>query len=219
MERAVRPFLVPEQHPLYTILNNLFSSRITSNRTTFEEAGFYILDSRPRSFIHVARHPLLPGHLIKVYFDDDPRKKQNLSSWKWLVRRCVGAEKVRRAIVTYHASHFTVATKYIYRFPASTENHPACLLVTDMNLVSPAENRRAWKEKISRKHLEELYWIITAAKGSSYRPDNIAYTRDGKFAFIDTEYPGLGPDYHSIRPYLSRDMRLQWDEIVRKYSP
>jgi hypothetical protein len=84
-----------------------------------------------------------------------------------------------------------------------------------MNLTSKAQNLAAWKSLITGEHLKELYKIISYAKGSSYRPDNITYSVDGKFAFIDTEYPKAHPDYKSIRKYLSREMQAEWDKIVK----
>ena len=51
---------------------------------------------------------------------------------------------------------------------------------------------------------------MKACKGHSYRPDNILYTKTGKFGFIDTEYPHLEPDFEELLPYLSEEMREFW---------
>ena len=137
--------------------------------------------------------------------------------------RCIGAEKIRRVITKKNFTHFVVAEKYIYPLPAHPSppsnglytRHFAILLAEDMQLVPKSENLRAWKTVITREHLHELYTIMTAARGSSYRPDNICYTRNGKFAFIDTEYPSSGPDYTSIRPHLSPKMQRYWDRLIK----
>jgi hypothetical protein len=50
----------------------------------------------------------------------------------------------------------------------------------------------------------------------SSRPDNIALTKQGQFAFIDTEYSRYFHDYESIAPYLSRQMRQYWSNLVRR---
>ena len=62
--------------------------------------------------------------------------------------------------------------------------------------------------------MDELYAVIRRAGGASYRPDNIAMTTDGRFAFIDTEHPDSEHDYESIVPYLSSEMRRYWSNLV-----
>jgi hypothetical protein len=64
-----------------------------------------------------------------------------------------------------------------------------------------------------------LYTIISSAKGSSYRADNIWFNNEGKFCFIDTEYPNGGPDFAGIRPYLNPEMQNYWDYLVRRGGP
>lgn len=228
VKNEMRPYLIPPSHPMKDVLDVIFhSSRVTTNKDTFYQAGFRTISSRPRSYIRVARHSSLPGYLIKAYMDTELRKKENKASWKWLVKRCEGAHKVRSIIKKRHIQHFTVANKWIYPLPATPSpprdaghtRHLAILLVTNMHLVSSEMNEYAWAHHITEKHLDELYLIISYARGSSYRADNIAYTRSGTFAFIDTEYPGRGPDYHSIRKYLDPDMRQYWDKIIQNGGP
>ncbi len=224
IHKVIEPHLMPSNHPMKASLDEIFASgRVTKDKSTFLDAGFRIIASGPRSFIYVAKHTLLPKHLVKVYFDNILEKKWNRESWRWLVKRCQGAKKIQRIINNYKIKYFTVAKKWMYYLPydeklANNENrqeHLAILCVTDMQLASQKQNLRAWKEKITRAHLDELYIIITKANGSSYRPDNIAYTKNGNFAFIDTEYPNCKPDYDSIRAHLNPDMQSYWDALVQ----
>lgn len=224
IKKQMRPYLISSYHPMRAVLDSLFkSARVTQNATSFKEAGFITLSARPRSFVIVAKHPLLPGYLIKAYLDTEMRKKQKISSWEWLVKRCEGAEKVRQVIKKRKIKHFVVADKYLYPLPqnpsppmtAKYTRHLAALLVTDMDLAPDGINYHVWANSITHEQLNELYDIITYAKGSSYRPDNISYTNKGQFAFIDTEYPSRGPDYRSIRSFLNVSMRKYWDKIVR----
>ena len=223
--KRMRRFLLPLDHPMRAVLDHMcLASRITANKETFENAGFQILAAGPRSFIHVARHPDMPNYLVKVYFDTVLKDKYNKPSWEWLTLRCVGAQKVREIIQAKNIQHFVVPNKWIYCLPSEPSppigpkytRHFALLLVDDMDLVSEARNLFAWHTLITKKHLEELYTIVSRAKGSSYRPDNIAYTRSGKFAFIDTEYPSKGPDYRSIRKFLNPEMLDYWDRLVKR---
>jgi hypothetical protein len=225
IKKRMRPYVIPSTHPMKRTLDDIFyASRATLNEYNFAQAGFITKYSQPRSFIKVASHPLLPGYLVKVNLDSELRQKQDKPSWKWLVQRCEGAEKVRDIIDYKKIKHFTVAQKWLYPLPDNPSpppssqytRHLAILLVTDMNLVAEKQNFSAWKHYITKEHLDELYTIISYAKGSSYRPDNIWYTLTGEFAFIDTEYPGRGPDYKSIGGYLSANMKEYWNKLVKR---
>jgi hypothetical protein len=221
IRKRIQPHLISTRHPLKQQLDFLFSSRITNNVKRFHEAGFKTIAKQPRSFIRVAKHPLLPDHLIKVYLDTVVKKKRNRESWEWLSLRCEGANKIRAILKKYRIKHFSVPYKCLYCVPSdhspASKRHPVLLLVTDMKLVPSASNYHAWKNLVTKEHLDELYLIISHSKGSSYRPDNIAYTEEGKFAFIDTEYEALqlGPDYKKIRKHLSSSMLRYWDSLVK----
>lgn len=223
-KRKMAPYIISETHPLYSTLDAIFkTARVTQDETVFHGSGFKTICQRPRTFVRVASHPLLDGHLVKIYLDTELRKKQGRDSWEWFVKRCEGADKVRNVLVKKRVKYFVVADKWIYPLPENPAplvgsrytRHLAVLLVKNMNLVDDQKNLYAWSHYITKEHLNELYDIITYAKGSSYRPDNITYTKQGTFAFIDTEYPGRGPDYKSIRRYLNSSMRKYWDKLVK----
>jgi len=220
---AMRPYLLPTTHRLHCIMDSIFlKTRATTDEKSFRKAGFQIIAKGPRSFVCVAKHKKFPRYLVKVYLDDELQKKLNMQSWKWLVKRCKGAKKIRDIIRQNNFRHFVVPAKWIYCLPphpsppndAQHTRHLAILVVERMKLVSESKNLKAWKHKITREHLDELFEILRKAKGSSYRPDNIAYTTEGTFAFIDTEYPFAGPDFGRIRKYLNREMRNYWDRLV-----
>jgi hypothetical protein len=223
--KVMKPYLLPLKHTMHSVLDSIFlKERVTTDRATFYKAGFRTIAKGPRSYIRVAKHAELPRYLVKVYLDTVLKEKYHKESWKWLVRRCQGASKIRNIIRKYKIKYFVVPDKWIYCLPAEPSppndkqhtRHLALLLVTNMNLTSKSRNYHAWLHYITKKHLDELYVIISRAKGSSYRPDNIAYTKSGKFAFIDTEYPTQGPDFASIRPYLNQEMLNYWDDLVRQ---
>ncbi len=224
----IHPFLLPISHPLKSNLDAIFlSTRVTLNRTTFNDAGFTIRFSQSRSFIIVASHHLLPNHLVKVYLDSELRNKKNVPGWLWFVRRCEGAKKIRKVIKKNEFKYFSAPLKWLYPLPVEPAppqdpfytRHNFVLLVQDMQLTDSETNLRAWKTLITKAHLQELYVIISYANGSSYRADNIPYTKEGNFAFIDTEYPYRSPNFKNIRRYLSDEMRQYWDHLIRKGGP
>ncbi len=224
VKAKIRPYIIEDHHPMKAKLDEIFyKQRVTTNKKTFKKAGFKTLRQGPRSYVHVARHPLLSGYLVKAYMDDELREKRKRPSWHWLAKRCEGAKKIDEIIKSRKIRFFTVASKWIYPLPehpsppldSSHTRHYALLLAKDMNLVSKDANLHVWSHDITEAHLDELYAIISRAKGSSYRPDNISFTKQGVFAFIDTEYPSQGPDYKSIRPFLNSNMRDYWDQLVK----
>lgn len=223
IKKEMRPFIIGDNHPMKSRLDKIFfKSRAILDEESFIQAGFVPISIRHCTHVYVSKHSLLPGYLVKAYLDTEKRKKKNQESWKWLVKRCQGARDIQKVIKKKKIVHFTVARKWIYPFPskplppddAEHTRHFALLLVTDMDLVDPEYNLYAWQHLITKEHLDELFFIISHAKGSSYRPDNISYTKQGNFAFVDTEYPQKGPDFKSIRPYLNPEMLAYWDDLV-----
>ena len=228
MRRKIKTFLLPDAHPLKPALDAIFTAqRATVDDRTLTAAGFNILFSKSRSFIRVVRHPQLPGHLLKLNLDTEKHLKKGTPAWVWLTQRCQGAKQVREVIVKKQISHFQAPRKWLYPLPAEpsppadrvTHRQPVVLLVRNMQLVSLEQNLNAWKNKMDRHMLDELYIVISHAHGTSYRPDNIWLSRNGKFSFIDTEYPNNRPTFHGISSHLNPQNRLYWEKLVRRGGP
>ncbi len=221
-KRQMEEFLLPEDHPCKPYMDILFQNRtILKNLDNFELAGFQILYRQTRSKIKVAKHRLMPGYLVKVILDDELELKRNIPEWFWFTQRCIGAKKIRNSIDTHGFTLFAVPKKWIYPLP--WHNAPTrlgympkaiVLLVEDMRLYSHADSKIAWKVKMTKKHLDELYVILTEAGGASYRTDNIVYSQRGLFAFIDTEYPDIPADLSRIKRHLTEEMGNYWQALI-----
>lgn len=218
---STRPYLIPQDHPIYPILSQLFATRVTENTQTFEAAGFQILSVRSGSMIKVARHPLLPGYIIKVYLDDHVKLKENIPDWQWFVYRCQGAKRVANVIEKHHIKHFTVPKKWLFPLPGSTippadptyiRKHTV-LIAEEMPLIPSDENFHLWKQAITKDYLQELYIILTEASSVRSRPDNIHFLPDGRMAIIDTEYPFKKADKKTMIEYLSPEMQKYWKDL------
>jgi hypothetical protein len=213
--------ILPCDHPAGRLLETLFRrSYIIDNESAFLAAGFAVQRKQRRSLMRVATHPMLPGYVFKVFFMDErhcERKKRR--GWNGFARRCDQAERIRGVIHDRRIRHFRVPRKWLFNAP----HHPSCgpdeqpvVLVADFqDLVPKHENEHAWRHSITPGHLDELYAIIEGAGGVSSRPDNIALTRLGWFAFIDTDHSTNLHDYESIAPYLSWHMRQYWSSLTR----
>lgn len=223
MKKQMRPFLLPLNHPCKPILDRIFNrSRAIENELAFAQSGFETLLTTHASYLTVARHPCIPGYLFKVYLDSELRLKNERAGWEWLVDRCKGAQNVRKLIKKKRIRHFIVPDKYIYPLPAEPSpvllsgqpRQPILLLVTDMNLTSRLESVNAWKNKITKEHLDELYLILSHGYASAGLIDNIPYTESGKFACVDTEYVKRKINYRMARSFLSEEMKRYWDQLV-----
>lgn len=215
-------YILPANHWLKTELDGIFTEfDAQKDEDTFIEAGFKMICKRSSDMI-VAKHKLIPGYIIKIYLREDKPEQ----SWKWMSNRCEGAENVRNLIKRKNLKHFIVPDKWIYQLPDSFESkgqtslliqktNPACLVATRMNIISHDGSRRAWKEKITHSHLRELYCILSHGFASTYVHQNIPYTKEGKFACLDTEIPYRHHKYSKINHFLSPEMRIYWDILVK----
>ena len=227
IKKRMRPYLIPNNHPMKPVLDKLFSQRVTVSMEALLEHGFNIIDKRERSHVCVVSHPELQDHLLKLHFDYDSRRKRGKPSWYWLVQRCIGAQKIQKIIREYKVKHFICANKWIYPLPAHPSppknskyiRHLAVLCCTDMKLIPSEQNYYAWSHNITHEILDELYLLVTRGKGSSYRPDNIWFNHDGLICFIDTEYPDKGPDFESIKRFLNPKMLSYWEKIIKAGGP
>jgi hypothetical protein len=213
----MRSYLLPTSHPARDALGILFGRPdVIDNDSTFQAAGFEIRVKQSRSLMRVAAHPALPEYLFKVYFVDERlHEREKPRGWSGFARRCQNAERIYNIIRENGLQYFQVPRKWLFLLPAhhsacSPDDQPVILVAERQDLVSRAENEQAWLNAIAERHLDELHTIIQGAGGSSYRPDNIPMTKQGKFTFIDTEHAGDQPDYESIRQYLSSRMRQYW---------
>jgi hypothetical protein len=190
------------------------------HEAAFLEAGFKIRSKKPRSLMRIATHPALPGYIFKVFFvEEQGREREKPCGWKSFTVRCDQAERIRWVIHKQAFRHFRVPRKWLFHTPrhpsCSPDDQPAILVAEFADLVARDDNERAWRHSATESHLDELYAVLEGAGGVSSRPDNIAMTRQGWFAFIDTEYPPDLHDYESIAPYLSRQMRHYWSSLIR----
>ena len=220
MRYEMASHLLPLSHPMKPILDEIFSfSRVTKNLDTLQQAGFKILRLQASSFIVIAEHPRVKGYLFKIYPDSERRTRYDKPSWRWLLDRCIGAKRIRKIIAKNKIKHFTVPDKWIYPlppFPTQGVQHVVVLIAKKMHLVSGQETREAWMTQVTTQHLDELYTILKHGCGSNYLSGNIPYTKEGKFTFIDTEYPKRSITLSKIKPYIAPELHPYWDHLIGK---
>ena len=201
MRTRIIPYLLPLDHPAKTTLDFIFSqSRVLENEKSLLDAGFNVIAGpRPISYAIIAKHPSIPGFVFKLYLDCETRSRKKTPHWVWLTQRCAGARGIKKVIKRNNIRLFTVADKWLYVVPP----HPApsgpnpqhlILVATDMEPESVETSMVMWKTAITSKYLDELYLILKSGYGGQgvlSLPCNVPYTKQGKFAFIDTEDPRI----------------------------
>lgn len=222
IREQVNPYLMPLNHHMKPVLDDIFSrSRAIESLEALENAGFHTISK----FIAVARHPSVPGYLFKFYFDSEHRlRKEKRPGWARLVERCLGAKNIRKLISNEGIKEFIVPDKWIYPLPQhplpriqlDKEQQLIVLLVTEMDLVSSEECRQAWKTKITPRHLDELYCILSHGFASTYLIANVSYTKQGKFACLDTEFAQRKLHYDRVTHYLSDEMQQYWIQLIKQ---
>jgi hypothetical protein len=216
-------YMLPAESPLWRILPAIFfDPSILDTVQSFAEAGFITVSQRP-SGMCVAAHPRLDRYLVKAYI----RSKKIKPNWEWLVHRCWGASNIRELIDEKKLRHFVVPDKWIYPLVATpipahptrdeliAMQTPAALVVTDMELVGRIASRKAWKTRVTKRLIQELYCILSHGYSSCCLPSNIPFTRRGKFACIDTEHPQRPLPFQNVGRHLSPDMAEYFNSLVR----
>ncbi|MGZ3733228.1 MAG: hypothetical protein ACXU9U_05775, partial [Parachlamydiaceae bacterium] len=218
--KEVFPYLIVEEHPAKYFLDQLFAeSRFIESVESLEKAGFEIIFRQLNQGIYVVKHRKLPNYLLKLYLDSSPR-----TEWPLWVLRAKGARTIQKLIDKYFYSHcMKVPEKWIY--PISKEKRPLSddktypkdflLVVTDMRLASPQSNLIRYKESMTYARLRALYTMITEGGLSDSHTDNIPFSKDGKMAFIDTEYVNTWPVHLDwLTKYFSQVNTQYWNALI-----
>ena len=205
-------------------MESLFYKRsIIQDENSFKKAGFIIFRSQKYSFVKVARHPSLKGWVLKLYLlsENRCRSSNTMTGQDWLIRRCVGAAKIREFIQQNHIHYFAVPDKWLFELPKDPlfpEKRVFVVVETDMHVYSKAESREKWKTKCTTQHLDELFLLVKNGYGSPALPLNVPYTKMDKFAFIDTEFFNRTLNIPRLRMFFSPKMSHYWSRLISNVS-
>lgn len=219
---ATAPYLLPLDFPFKNVIDLLFATRVTQDIDSLTSAGFQVIAAQPRSFIHVVKHPAVPGYVFKIYLDSVLKEKEDIPGWKWFIYRCRGAEAIAKLIAKKKMTHLTVPKKWIYPLPeypnvpqGYNQKH-TILIAEEMPLVPMDINLALWNSALTKEHLKELYKVISKLASVRPRPDNVWFLPDGRLALIDTEYSNRKPDLGTIRSFLTPELKNYWDSLDKK---
>jgi len=221
------PHFIPENHPVKEKLDQIFLSsnkRILKDKKSLKKAKFKVIHHEKKKNPYVAKHPEIPGYLFKVYFDS----QKDIDDGRYYLYRIWGAHAIRQAINrNCFQEIFKVPRKWIYPIPLeAVPPQEGCispknfiLVVEDMDIYGWEKNLSKWKSKAMTPELLEAIYILLDEVGLSdtVYAFNLPFCKDGKLAFIDTEYHHDWPvDFMHLARYLCTSMKHYWISIIER---
>lgn len=221
----VSDYLIPNDHPAKKKLDTIFSrSRAIFDEAAMFAAGFDASPPQHHTHMIVAKHPELKGYVIKAYLDVQDYFEDKPEEHYW-IKRIIGVQYIRKSIDNHDYNYlFKVPQKWIYLLPDNPSpprkslRKNFILVAEDMELFDKAINDRLWgSERVNEDLLFALYQITTdVGLLDSAKPDNCAFSFDGKVAFVDTElYHKRKVKYSKLTPYLSPAMQSYWKKLTK----
>ena len=219
---AIEECLLPEDHPLYESLKDLFQDpKMFKSRKFLLQAGFHVSKRMHRDLM-VASHPALKGYLIKKFRDNISLKDQ-LENY---CQRINGARVLKEFIQLNQLQQIVVPQKWLYLLPShfadATTGENAYLLIVEKMPIDTAKKKIARKyQVIDRQTLKELCLVLYFFRGLDSTLLNMPFTSQNQIAFIDTEKWAEErhvPFLHQVMPYLNRKSQRSVLEVFDRLS-
>ncbi|HRD56089.1 MAG TPA: hypothetical protein PLC42_06805 [Parachlamydiaceae bacterium] len=218
------PFLLPEDSEMKQKLDAIFeNSRATLNSHSLIKAGFSTADHQKYSLIVVTRHKDFPGYIFKLYLDNEKYKPETRARYL-LTRRALGSSLIQKFIDEHDLGHmFQVPKKWIYLLPEVKKPLKKyayknfIVVEEEMDILEKHANKRAWKEKVTKEMLLNLYQIVKEiGLVDCVKIDNIPFATNGKITFVDTEaFTKERPvTLKRLKKSLSHSKRAFWERLI-----
>lgn len=219
--QALNPYFLPEDHPIKSTLDTLFSSKsVMTSKSTLKKAKFKIISSGRPIRALVIKHKKLKGYLLKAFVEEQPVTQE----WVNWCKRVDGSNYVRQAIYEYgYQDIMCVPHKWIYPLPVVKSNTKDkrgqtkffILVVEKMNIQKQEKNVAFWRSIAVKPALIDALYTMLQGVGlyDSVYTHNVPFTRDRKIAFVDTEHFHEWPvPFHKFNTHLSPAMQKYWKQ-------
>jgi len=199
LKRRMDPFLLSTESEEGRALAKICTGpEIFVDRETMKGAGFELLGSsgRQHSFqIMVARHPDLPGYVIKSFplLGDKVHPYKRLSGY---VKRCEQAKRLRDYARDHRFRYMNAVAKGIFQLPSNFTSERApdgkFLLVAEEAEHLSKKEAEQWLSRMPKRALKELLLFYRDFGLSDSSWYNHPVTRGHEILWIDTEHLGTG---------------------------
>lgn len=220
---TIRPYFLPENHPIRPKLDRLFTkTRVIQTPETFKKAGFKRFRPGRWSRVMASLNPDLPGYFIKAFADTELRIKNDWLKW---LHRIQGAEAIRACINAHrYRSIMSVPHKWIYPLPL----HPSppnssqylrknfILIADDMRILEHSQNNKMYRKKVTKELMDAIYTVYQeVGLYDSVYPFNVPFCKDGRLAFIDTEFHHRWPvPFHKLTSHFPAELQNYWQRLT-----
>ena len=209
-------YALPQTHPFKSTVNFLFADpNVLQDEISLSAAGFITHDIRKRNSMRVVSHPSVPGYLFKLFLRSETSRQRLAWQRDIFIDRCKSARILQKVIRINRMKHFVVPSKWLIEVK-TRGFHTYVLMVTKINVLNTKRSERAWKTRASSELLQELHTLLQKVQISPRLASNLPYTKEGKFAFIDTERRTY--DFDILLVYLSRKMQKYWSQLISSVS-
>lgn len=220
----VSPYLMPKKHPLKRRLNAMFSqARVLKGMKSLWLAGFTPAAPQKSTGVIVTKHKDMPGYIFKIYADNQRTVFRQPEYIDW-IGRASGAEYLRQEIAAAGwDDYFKAPKKWIYALPADpTGTHPHTqknfiLVEEDMEILSPKKNKEKWHSASVTAHFLNMLFHLLSTTGliDGSKPANIPFCKDGKIAFVDTQWHHQKPaGFHKLFRILPENLWHHWQSLI-----
>lgn len=223
----IAPYLIPETHPLYPALDEIFSGseRAIRSQETMKEAGFHVITKGHWSDTVIALHPKAPGFFFKLYTDD----QIHVNELHRLLGRIHGALFAEKIVDRHEWNHlFKVPRKWLYLVPDDPNPQPGILskrmvlVAEDMHILKRVDNYRKWKSsRLKKKLLKAVFQLLTEGGFSdSAFAFNLPFAHDGRIAIIDNDVYDRRPvPFNKLIRYLHPKLQKYAQELIDEAGP
>lgn len=228
LKKQIKPYLLSHDCPEGETLDSICTSpELFSDRSTFEKGGFETIGPALRyhsSQILVARHPALPGYLIKTYplLGDYRDPYSRLDEY---LGRCRQAKRLIDFVKERDLHQMEVPRKGIFRLSDRFTSPRApdgkyLLIVEEIDLMEAQAAKRVEKA-LPIELMKELLQVYRYFGSADSSWTNHPITRDGKIAWVDTKHLGRGgcekllPFFHHMVGDERWEIALRyWEELI-----
>jgi len=222
-EAYIAQYAMPQDHPIKERLDALFrAQRVIFNIDTLKDAGFNKPVIRNITKLIVTTHRDLPGYIFKLFLDIQ-RPYKEAPEYDYWISRIRTANAIRNAITERNLeSEFKVPHKWLYVVPSSPKpplgyfTKHYVLVAEDMDLYSEKNNVAIWKSNtVTQGLLQDLYGLLKdLGLQDCTKPENIPFSKDGRIAFIDTQFMNRKVVFKSLTSSLSPSNQIFWKSLI-----
>jgi len=184
------------------------------SRSSWEAAGFEVLNRSSNGKIMVACNPLVNGLVFKKYTSAVSQKDQR----KNYECRLEGTHHLRAFVEDHKLARIAVPRKWIVTLPEEFAHQDQLLVAERFELLDSKQSANAYR-RIDDVSLNELCRVLFYFRGMDSNVNNLPFLTDGRIGLVDTEHwkRGTHKNYlQQVGEYMSSESLRTAEKIFRQ---